>query len=184
MKNFDTTWKQIEEHLLTKQTDLNLNDIVLIGLDRSAEAMMSGAYRLNNGVFRSLSWTTSCGGELADEATVLADDDTILVKFYETRRSAKDNLPNGIRCDEAEEVFTPVVVFLNTGDEDITVNGTKLASSDWTPIWKAVERGLYDADVQKAMAEFCEKAKGDILELQLEHAEKKNAEKTATTKHN
>lgn len=120
---------------IQRDAKLGLGEKIVICLNRTQEAMLEDACLLiAGGGAQEIFWETFSDGDRADEAVIrMSEDGDALVAFHESRPSSRDHRPNGIRVHH-EELDFPCVVFCNSGEEPLTVDGEWLAPGEYTAV--------------------------------------------------
>lgn len=177
--------KNIMMSLAEIQRDEELRGAIIVGLDRSCEAMLGGAYRLTtDGELVELAWETMLGDDEGmdikyrkmDEASIF-ENDAIVVKIHLTRPTAKDGYKesNGVRVDD-EETSAGCIVFVNIGGSGpLSAEGTQLKHGEYM-VHK--ECSLDDPEVQAAMVKFMQSktVRKEIASLREELNGRKNSQ--------
>ena len=161
---------------IRQDSSLNQGNKILACLNRGCGSMLEGAYLITEGDVQDVYWETSCDGIHADEAVIrMSEDGDDLVAFHESRRSSRNHRPNGIRVHH-EELNFPCVVFRNSGEEPLTVDGKWLAPGEYTAVQevdvnspevqKFFEAYIKSPEViegiEEARRSYAEKRKGQI----------------------
>lgn len=127
---------------IQQDPELKSSEKLIICLNRIYDSMLEDAYLLTaGGEIRDAFWETSSDGLQEDEAAVqLVEGGPDIAAFHESQPSSRDGRPNGI-C--TGDLYFPCVVFYNSGDERLTVDGDWVEpgeyrlSRSWTPIaWR------------------------------------------------
>ena len=136
---------------IRQDSSLNQGNKILACLNRGCGSMLEGAYLITEGDVQEVFWETSCDGIQADEAVIrMSEDGDDLVAFHESRPSSRDHRPNGIRVHH-EELDFPCVVFYNSGEERLTVDGEWLAPGEYITVQ---EVDLSSPEAQKFLEEY------------------------------
>lgn len=153
-------------------TELGLGGKIIVCLDRNRESMLADAWLLTaRGGVQEVFWEASFDGDRADEAVVrMSEDGDDLVAFHESRPSSRDHRPNGVRVHH-EELNFPCVVFYNSGEEPITVDGEWLAPGEYTTVQEV------DSNSPEAQKFFEEYLKSPEVMRGVEEARRSYAEK-------
>lgn len=162
---------------IQRDAELRRGEKIVICLNRTQEAMLEDACLLiAGGGAQEIFWETFSDGDRADEAVIrMSEDGDALVAFHESRPSSRDHRPNGIRVHH-EELDFPCVVFCNSGEEPLTVDGEWLAPGEYTAVQevdvnspevqKFFEAYIKSPEVIKGIEEarrsYAEKRKGQI----------------------
>lgn len=162
---------------IQRDAELGLGEKIVICLNRTQEAMLEDACLLiAGGGAQEIFWETFSDGDRADEAVIrMSEDGDALVAFHESRPSSRDHRPNGIRVHH-EELDFPCIVFCNSGEEPLTVDGKWLAPGEYTAVQevdvnspevqKFFEAYIKSPEVIKGIEEarrsYAEKRKGQI----------------------
>lgn len=137
---------------IQRDAGLGSGEKIVICLDRARESMLADACLLTaGGGVQELFWETFSDEERADEAVIrMSKDGADLAAFHESRPSSKDHRPNGVRVHH-EELGFPCVVFYNSGEEQLTVDGEWLAPGEHTAVR---EVDINSPEVQKALEDY------------------------------
>lgn len=138
--------------MLQQDPELKSGEKIIVCLDRKWDSMLAGACLLTAGdSFHEIFCKTSSDDGRADEAVIrMSECGDDLVAFHETRPSSRDYRPNGIRVHH-EELNFPCVVFYNSGEEPLTVDGEWLTPGEYTAIQ---EVDINSPEAQKALEEY------------------------------
>lgn len=158
---------------IQRDAELGSGEKIVICLDRTRDSMLEDAYLLTTGgCIQEVFWETSCDGIQADEAVIrMSEDGDDLVAFHESRRSSRNHRPNGIRVHH-EELDFPCVVFYNSGEEQLTVDGEWLAPGEYTTVQ---EVDLNSPEARKFLEEYLKSPEvmAGFEEVRRSYAEKK-----------
>ena len=158
---------------IQRDAELGLGEKIVICLNRTQEAMLEDACLLIAGDgAQEIFWETFSDGDRADEAVIrMSEDGDALVAFHESRPSSRDHRPNGIRVHH-EELDFPCVVFCNSGEEPLTVDGKWLAPGEYTAVQ---EVDINSPEVQKFFEAYIKSPEvmEGIEEARRSYAEKK-----------
>lgn len=137
---------------IQRDAGLGSGEKIVICLDRKRESMLADACLLTaEGGIREVFWETSSDGIQADEAVIrMSEGGADLVAFHESRSNSRDYRPNGIRVHH-EALDFPCVVFYNSGEEQLTVDGEWLAPGKYTTVQ---EVDTDSPEVQKFLNEY------------------------------
>lgn len=118
-----------------QDTELGVGEKLIICLNRVYDSMLEDAWLLTaEGAVRDAFWETSSDALQADEAAVqLVEDGPDIVTFHESWPSSRDGRPNGIRVHH-DDLYFPCVVFYNSGDERLTVDGEWVEPGEYVSI--------------------------------------------------
>ena len=165
-------FKRIAEKI-QQDPELSSGEKLIACLDRSQESMLAGACLLTAGDgIQEIFYETSSDGGRADEAVIrMSEEGDDLTAFHETRPSSRDHRPNGIRVHH-EELNFPCVVFRNSGEEPLTVDGKWLAPGEYTAVQ---EVDVNSPEVQKFFEAYIKSPEvmEGIEEARRSYAEKK-----------
>lgn len=137
---------------IQRDAGLRSGEKIIICLDRKRESMLAYACLLTaEGGVREIFWEPSSDGIQADEAVIrMSEDEADLVAFHESRSNSRDYRPNGIRVHH-EALDFPCVVFYNSGEEQLAVDGEWLAPGKYTTVR---EVDINSPEAQKALEDY------------------------------
>lgn len=158
---------------IQRDAELGPGEKIVIFLDRTRGSMLEDACLLTTeGDVQDVYWETFCDGIQADEAVIrMSEDGDDLVAFHESRPSSRDHRPNGIRVHHEELDFS-CVVFYNSGEEQLTVDGEWLAPGEYTTVQ---EVDLNSPEARKFLEEYLKSPEvmAGFEEVRRSYAEKK-----------
>lgn len=164
---------------IQQDSKLKSGEKLIVCLNRSCNSMLEDACLLTaEGKVQDAFWTTDSSGVQADEASIqLVEGGPDVVVFHESRPSSRDGRSNGIRVHHDELDF-PVVIFINVGEEKLTLDGEWVEPGEYTAVQ---EVDINSPEAQKAMKEFMSspEVREGIEEARRAYEEKKKREEKA-----